>query len=649
MSTYSIRKCRRILRHGFKIFQHKKERLPLSQQKLFEADLRNLERAVLNEEREEADDLARKVEALIKEHFPKSLFDHLRELVYALAFAIVVAFLIRQFWFELYEVPTGSMRPTVGELDRMVVSKTPFGINVPFIKKPLLFSDDYIKRLGAIVFTVEGMDVADADMLYFNIIPGKKRYIKRCVAKPGDTIYFYGGQIYAINKNDKPILLEADDELLTRFGLEKIDHVPYIGFEGKVKVARPTSFNTFASASFHQMNLPVGKLWLNDKSEIEGSFFNGKEWVADRVDALKAQRDYPMSYSDLWGIGNYAMARLLTKSQVELFYHKVLEEDEGLLYLELRHTPNLTFPKPELRQSEYGFLEPSITPFVSILPLNQSHLQTLQNNLYTARFYIKNGRAYRYHEGSGRPQRQEYDPKFSGVPDGCYEFYYGVGYRVHFGGIRTQLPKDHPLYNQTPELIRKLFNLGLSFNIVFDPIRANQPFNPQRFAYFRHGDLYVMGAPLLKKRDPALIRFVHQETEKQNSSTRERPYIAFVDHGPPMKEDGTLDVEFIKAFGLKVPSDGVVALGDNYAMSADSRDFGFVPTENLRGAPSFTFWPPGPRLGPLPQPPYPWVTLPNFIVWTIALIVILLAIYWVIRRNKRPLFPDSNQKKELDP
>jgi len=644
MSKYSLRKSRRVLRSNFKLFERKRHRLTETEQKQFETDLRALDQALLNKEKEKASQLAQQIEAFVKERLPKSLFDHGRELLYALAFAIVVAFFIRQFWFELYEVPTGSMRPTILELDRMVVSKTTFGINWPFKMKPLLFTDDYIKRAGTIVFTVENMDVPDSNMLYFNLIPGKKRYVKRCVAKPGDTLYFYGGQIYALDKNDQPIEMQANPQLLKEMGIEKIDHVPYIALDGKGKVSKPTSYNVFGAVTLHQMNQPVGKLEIKSKGQIEGRFFNGKEWVTDHVEALKAAHDQPMSYSDLWGIGNYAMARLLTKEQAQLFYSEVPEGEDALLYLELRHTPNLTYPKPELRASEYGFIEPMITPFVALLPLKQSHLQTLQHNLYTARFFIKNGRAYRYHERGQRPQRMEFDPKFPKVPNGCYEFYYGVGYRVHFGGIRTKLPADHPLYSSDPDVLRKLFNLGIGFNTVFEPMAPNQPFTPQRFAYFRDGNLYVMGAPLMKKNDPTLIRFVQNEMDKQKDSSREKPYIAFTDHGPPLKEDGTLDVSFIKAFGLKVPGDGVVALGDNYAMSADSRDFGFVPVENLRGAPSFTFWPPSSRIGSLPQPSYPWFTLPNLIVWILAACVILFIILWLRHRNRRSIFDKLDKR-----
>ena len=54
--------------------------------------------------------------------------------------------------------------------------------------------------------------------------------------------------------------------------------------------------------------------------------------------------------------------------------------------------------------------------------------------------------------------------------------------------------------------------------------------------------------------------------------------------------------------GLHIPEKMYLALGDNHAMSLDSRIFGFVPEENLQGTPILLFWPPGERFGVPPQP-----------------------------------------------
>ncbi len=80
-----------------------------------------------------------------------------------------------------------------------------------------------------------------------------------------------------------------------------------------------------------------------------------------------------------------------------------------------------------------------------------------------------------------------------------------------------------------------------------------------------------------------------------------------------------------------------LVLGDNHAMSADSREFGFVPESNLRGSPDCIFWPPGPRFGVPNQPPYPFVNLPRSIVWSLSALCIAGGwIYWR-KRNRLPL------------
>ena len=76
-------------------------------------------------------------------------------------------------------------------------------------------------------------------------------------------------------------------------------------------------------------------------------------------------------------------------------------------------------------------------------------------------------------------------------------------------------------------------------------------------------------------------------------------------------------------------------------MSSDSRDFGFVPQSNVRGAPDFIFWPPGPRWGMPNQPSYPLITFPGVIVWAAAgCCIITGSILWR-RKNNLPLLLDA--------
>ncbi|MCB1181157.1 MAG: signal peptidase I [Chlamydiia bacterium] len=630
-------KPRKILKKGIAFYKKKGKFLTESEKKELETLLEKLDQAILSGERDTIKKDAQKLELFSEPRYKKNFLDHFLELIYALIFAIVIAFVVRQFWFELYEVPTGSMRPSIEELDRLIVSKTAFGIKIPFKQGLWLYSPERVKRNGMIVFSAQDLDIHDTRTVYFLLFPGYKQFVKRCLGKPGDTLYFYGGRIYGVDKKGHSILEMASEKDLEKIGLNKIEHIPVITFDGKYQLKDPLSNGIYLDSTIMQMNSPVARMEIQKGGKINGQFFNGNVWTRDDVAALKKSRTVPVSYSDLWGIGNYAMCRLLNRSEL----HSYLGEspsDHAPLYLELRHTPNTTFPKPLIRHDERGRVHAMPTPFTSVIPLNEDHLNTLFSNLYTSRFVVKNGKAYRYQKGGKNPQPGQFDPSFEGVPNGIYEFYYGKGYRIYFGGIVSKLPSNHPLYDKTSENIQRLYNLGVGLNTLYTPMATNQPYNPQRFAYFRDGELFTMGAPLLRKEDPTLKAFVKSELNKQRNSSEEEPYIAFVDHGPPLLEDGEIDVEFIKAFGLKMPENGILALGDNYANSSDSRDFGPIPENNLRGTPSFIFWPFGRRFGTLPQPAYPWFTWPNMIVWVIAGSVIVAVIVISIRNRRRPLF-----------
>ncbi len=255
-------------------------------------------------------------------------------------------------------------------------------------------------------------------------------------------------------------------------------------------------------------------------------------------------------------------------------------------------------------------------------------MKTLFHNLYTVRFEVKDGVATPY----GLPvsmKNNPFLPKLSGIPNGMYEFYYGKGYKIGVQGLSFALEENHPLYNQDPSQIQMLYNLGMEFDTRFSPDSHYPSLFPLRYVYFREGALYTMGAPLFAKEDPILHTFIENESKKA---------YPFIDKGAPLKEDGTLDVAFIQSHGLKIPKKMYLALGDNHAVSADSREFGFVPQENLKGAPDWIFWPVGSRFGHPNQSPYPVLTLPRSIVWTVIAICIGGAFFWHRRRNKLPKF-----------
>ena len=287
-----------------------------------------------------------------------------------------------------------------------------------------------------------------------------------------------------------------------------------------------------------------------------------------------------------------------------------------------------------MKRDLYGRTRPTLGLSRSIIPLDRVHLEKLFANLYTARFIVdKDGYARRYGYKKST-QQQKFQPQLPGVPAGTYEFYYGKAYQVLWQGLTKQLPASHPIYAFSEEKAYLLFNLGIEFDVRFLENAGFEGLIPSRYTFFRQGDLYVMGAPIITKEDKALQNYTQRELAKQHLNPSYLPYLP---QQGPLKNDGTLDQEFILKYGIKIPKQHYLVLGDNYAMSADSRDFGFVPQSNLRGVPSFIFWPFGSRFGHPNQLPYPFFTLPREIVYVLAAICFICYRIYYKKRHKLPV------------
>lgn len=625
--VYSLRKSRQILKSSYQWYRKKGKELSEESLNRIESLLQRLDEAILNKNRNEAGVLARQVEEFGETHFKKGIATYLFEVLTAVIIALIVATVIRQVWFELYEIPTGSMRPTFKEQDHLTVSKTGFGINVPLKTEHFYFDPELVQRESIIIWSGDGVPHLNSDSTFMGIFPYTKRYIKRCLGKPGDTLYFYGGKIYGFDREGNDLVELRDNPWMAH-----LEYLPFTNFEGRRSYVDNPRSKTVPEAVFHHFNQAIGRLRFFHQ-DIKGEIFNGSKWVEDNPEAQRKPHDTPQTYSDFWGIRNFAMVRILDPTELESLtsYHGK-EMEKGLLYLELRHTPSLSYPAPFLSER----LGVAIKGYTTIIPLQEQHLKALMDHMYTCRFVVKNGRASSY-----RLEGEKFyptSPHFPQVPDGTYEFYYGKGLQVGWGGITSDLPKNHPLYNTEPKHIQKLFNIGIDMTTQVEPHSRNQPFFPNRYAYFRDGDLYVMGGVIMKKEDPLLQNFHEQEKKKEDLATAKTPYVAFKDYGPPLTSEGQLDKNFIKNFGFKIPEKHYLALGDNHAMSQDSRYFGPIPQANLQGAPSLILWPPGERWGLPNQKPYPLLTLPRMIIWGIAALIGLIA--WLIHRNrlKKPIF-----------
>ncbi|MBL4823897.1 MAG: signal peptidase I [SAR324 cluster bacterium] len=150
----------------------------------------------------------------------------IREWIEALIFAVVVATVVRTYMFAPFQIPSGSMLPTIQIGDHIFASMYSYGSPVPFteiklFKKPILRGD-------IIIFPYPRDPSID--------------YIKRAVGLPGETLEIRLDKVY------------INGELLDE---------PYAFFEPKERISRLALGLSSASpvSSFGPISIPEGKLF----------------------------------------------------------------------------------------------------------------------------------------------------------------------------------------------------------------------------------------------------------------------------------------------------------------------------------------------------------------------------------------------------
>lgn len=147
-----------------------------------------------------------------KKHL-KDLFNF-KEWINALFFALIVAGIFRTFFFEPYQIPSGSMRPTLYEGDRLFISKYAYGyskhsfflhLEIPFIEGRIMFK---APQRG--------------DIVIFRGPKNDQVYIKRLIGLPGEKIQLKRGIIYI---NDTPVKRERYDLLNDPQLMKRVERV----------------------------------------------------------------------------------------------------------------------------------------------------------------------------------------------------------------------------------------------------------------------------------------------------------------------------------------------------------------------------------------------------------------------------------------
>jgi len=116
----------------------------------------------------------------------------LREWVESIIVAVILAMFVRTFIVQAFKIPTGSMRTTLLEGDRILVNKFIYGARIPFVKIRLpAFRQP--QRFDVIVFVYPEDE--------------KRDFIKRLIAKAGETVEIKNGKVFIDGEMlDDPII-----------------------------------------------------------------------------------------------------------------------------------------------------------------------------------------------------------------------------------------------------------------------------------------------------------------------------------------------------------------------------------------------------------------------------------------------------------
>lgn len=135
------------------------------------------------------------------------------------SFLILIAlmFVFRSAIADWNEVPTGSMKPTILEGDRILVNKMAYDIRVPFTHISL--------------FKIS--DPARGDIIVFDSKASDKRLVKRVVGVPGDTVAMKDNVLYINGKQISYKTLqsseETTDQMENLLGIEHAIRIKDIG------------------------------------------------------------------------------------------------------------------------------------------------------------------------------------------------------------------------------------------------------------------------------------------------------------------------------------------------------------------------------------------------------------------------------------
>jgi len=115
MKTVSIRKAKKILRKIAATYRRRKKKLSRQVQNEFENLFKEIRNSIRARNKPQCSESMHKLMKHADHYLRLPYFLRLLKTVGDTCIALIIAIIIRQVWFEFYNIPSGSMRPTFKE------------------------------------------------------------------------------------------------------------------------------------------------------------------------------------------------------------------------------------------------------------------------------------------------------------------------------------------------------------------------------------------------------------------------------------------------------------------------------------------------------------------------------------------------------
>jgi signal peptidase I len=177
---------RRLLKEARRILKKRGPQIPGAVTATVRAAVQGVDDAITSGDVERMNKANVTLDEAMDDHLAFARKSTLREYAESIGVAIAVALLLRAFVVEAFQIPSGSMIPTLEVGDHIFVSKFSYGLSIPF-------TDTKIMQYG---------EPKRGDVIVFKWpVDTSTDYIKRVVGLPGDTIEVRQGQLY-VNGNE---------------------------------------------------------------------------------------------------------------------------------------------------------------------------------------------------------------------------------------------------------------------------------------------------------------------------------------------------------------------------------------------------------------------------------------------------------------